>query len=120
MGADMLVACVVFPSSANIVDEEAKLVKFAEEMPEDMIESVYNDIFYDMIEDFDKGRIEIAETVKRGFKALRSRRSSWITVGDNTVFLSGGLSWGDAPTDEYEEINSLAYIKGLFRVGDKV
>jgi len=120
LGADMLVAYVVFPGKPNLEDEEAKLVKFAEEMPEDMIESVYNDIFYDMIEDFDKGRVKIAETVKEGFKALRSRRSSWITVGDNTVFLSGGLSWGDAPTEEYEEINALAYIKGLFGLGDKV
>jgi len=113
MGADMLLAYVVFPGKPNLEDEEAKLVKFAEEMPEDMIESVYNDIFYDTIEDFDKGRKEIAETIRRGFKALHSRRSTWITVDDKTVFLSGGLSWGDAPTDEYEEINALSYLIGL-------
>ena len=106
----MLIAYVVFPKDANLEEEEINLIKFAREMQEDIIESIYNDVFYDTVDDFNKGREKIIETIKSGFKALQSRRSTWITVEGNKIFLSGGLSWGDTPSEEYEEINALSYI----------
>lgn len=57
------------------------------------------------------GLIEYGHRVLDGLKAaLDSRYTTVIEVGDYWVHLSGGLSWGDPPTDEY---NAIAAAYGL-------
>lgn len=112
MGADMLVACVVFPKDFNFDLEKEKILNSIKTLDEDDIINIYNDVFYEVLEDLEEGRAEVAKAVERGFDVLYNRQTTWIHVGDKIVFLSGGLSWGDAPTDAYEKINALNYIKG--------
>lgn len=60
---------------------------------------------------------EIVEYVREGlFEAVEAivgddgRRTDYsiLTIADTEVYVSGGLSWGDAPTDAYEFIELLS------------
>lgn len=112
MGADMLIASVIFPKNPDLDAEKKKILNAVKTLDEDDLTNIYNDVFYESLEDIEDGRAEVVKTVERGFDVLYNRQTTWIEVGDQVVFLSGGLSWGDAPTDAYEKINALNYIKG--------
>ncbi|GAH26348.1 unnamed protein product [marine sediment metagenome] len=119
MGANMIIATVSFPVDHSLEKEYEALVLFVKEMPVELIEEIYSEVYYEMFgeeEDFiEEARERITKTVDIGFKALTSRYSTDFRICDRTVYCSGGLSWGDAPTEAYEQITALRYILGLSR-----
>lgn len=116
MGADMLIAYVDFPKEHNLDQEKATLILFVKEMKEEMIEEAYENLMYSEFDEEDSysaAREEFILIIEAGFKALTSRHSTWINFQDRVIYLSGGLSGGDSPTTQYEDINKLAHIMGL-------
>jgi len=115
----MLIAVVSFPVDHSLETEKEALTLFVKEMSRDFIESIYSEVYYEMGEEeevsIEEARERITKTVDIGFKALTSRYSTDFRICDRVVYCSGGLSWGNAPTEAYEQINSLGYILGLSR-----
>jgi len=114
MGADMVASYVDFPREHNLEEEQAKLISFAEKLDQTTIESIQNDAFYDPeIDDFQTSRVKIIEAIRLGFEALESRRTTSFPFQGRVLYLTGGLTWGGSPTDEFDQISALAYVMDL-------
>lgn len=77
-------------------------------------------------EDLDEGVLSISrareimnDVVKETFDSLNCRDVTYIQRNGETMYLSGGVSWGDSPTDSYDlfsRFNSLP--QSILKEGD--
>ncbi len=58
-------------------------------------------------------RRRVAEALDELECGLVSREVEWIEVRGATVYVTGGMSWGDSPTDLFETITRLRAVKGV-------
>ena len=58
------------------------------------------------------------DIIKNLFACLNNRDVAVIYRGEEKMFISGGLSWGDSPTSSYENIDELTFLSPeLLEVG---
>lgn len=114
MGADLTISTIAtaagtaeldWAGAEKTLDQVASTADFGWDEYDLEIADVDPENLAELIE-YGRGVIEDLRT------ALDSRYTSVIEVGDYWVHLSGGLSWGDSPTDEY---NAIAAACGLPR-----
>lgn len=110
MGADMIISYVHFPVGHDLEKEREALMLFSESMTQEMMEETMRanaDFPYEVL-------VNPVEIIDLGFKALKSRRTTYFTFKGSVIYLSGGLSWGDT-TEEMDAIEKLGYILELSR-----
>lgn len=103
MGADMLVATITVPRTRKVLDFANGHLA---------VESCEQRDFEDFVEIIMAGEDDDLTTCQQAAhaaidslaSALGSRETICIQVADYDVYLSGGLSWGDSPTDAAEAI----------------
>lgn len=114
MGADMCLALAILPKGQKPKFEEART--YIDTVSEaDVLaacaETSVEDIPYFGGEDMD----ELREAMKSALSSFERAVTDWhreaatLDFGDKVVYASGGLSWGDAPTELYEEIQLLIW-----------
>jgi len=111
MGADMVVSYVHFPVGHDLEKEREALLLFSESMTQEMMENIMREranFPYEIL-------VNPVEIIDRGFKALKSRRTTYFTFKGSVIYLSGGLSWGDSPTDEMDAIEKLSHLMEIAR-----
>ena len=111
MGADMKVSYVHFPVGHDLEKEREALLLFSKSMTQEMMEDImreHADFPYEIL-------VDPVEIIVRGFKALKSRRTTYFTFKGSVIYLSGGLSWGDSPTEEMDAIEKLSYLMEIAR-----
>ncbi|MYR55245.1 hypothetical protein GTY54_02950 [Streptomyces sp. SID625] len=123
MGASMLTATIAFPAESTeppnfdrgrqLLEEVTDASLFTFDEPETELEELLPDLNgeSDLIDK--DGEIHIAYARRAGLviidnlkEALDSRGTTFLTVADYRIYISGGLSSGDSPTDETEAIRN--------------
>lgn len=117
MGACMILSYVYFPVEHDLEKEEEALVLFSNSMNPEMAELVYEEVTNELFEDTDIFEVKklFLEIIEEGFKALPSRMSTSFRFKDSVLYMSGGPSWGDSPTDQCEAIGRLGVILEFMR-----
>lgn len=120
MGADMLIAAIAVPADRSqpldfdagrgLIQAITDAALFEFDDPESQLE--------DLVDDFDPAvhldadgspTLDVAKGAGERIidelqKALDSRDTTFITVAGYRIYVSGGLSWGDAPTEAADAI----------------
>ncbi len=103
MGADFLVAALAIESGRQPDFEAAR--RAIESLARDQIE--IPDEFWENDPDTDKGLAAVRSQLRDALNDLKaalqqSRELGWLEIRGATVYLTGGLSTGDAPTELFE------------------
>jgi hypothetical protein len=114
MGADMLIASLVIPSGAQ-PDFAAAHRRVEAVIAADIDEP---DEFLDLPDPgTPEGLLALREDLHRCLTeledALVGREFTWTEVRDAKVYLTGGLSWGDSPTEAFELVDRLRAVRGV-------
>lgn len=123
MGADMIIACVVRPENENPEELKKKVLERIDELTADEVENM-SDFFeeaygsypetYTIGEDKDIMR----KVLEEGLKCITSgyRDMTMLFHKGDVIHITGGMSWGDSPTDSYSalgDFSSLLYHLGM-------
>lgn len=117
MGADMIVAMVAtladagpdFAAGRRALAEVTDRGAFRFDEPEWQIPCLLDDVGECDLDENNEFSLAIlkraaGKILDRLEAALDSRRTTTLEIGGYWVYLSGGLSWGDGPTEEYDAI----------------
>lgn len=132
MGADLCISDVIIPIGISLDKLEKRLLKKIDEVKEDDLdfwrcfknlweEAYYGDFDIDKhpLEQDKETRISLSraksifkEIVEKTFEGLTGARdvTRIIHKGD-TIFISGGMSWGDSPTDNYDNFGKFNFLE---------
>ena len=70
-----------------------------------------------VLEDFEKSPGELmTDIVEEFFKALGGRDVTFQIFGEMTAWLTGGMSWGDEPTDAFSKFEMFNYLPYNVRI----
>jgi hypothetical protein len=113
MGADMLIACLSIPSGRR--PDFAACHRAVERLAPTDIEDP------DEFHEFDLGtesgmrglRHDLHRSVEKLEEALEGRQFALLGMGGTDVYLTGGLSWGDSPTQAFELVDHLRCVRGI-------
>jgi hypothetical protein len=114
MGADMLIASLVIPSGVQpdfaAAHRRVDAVISADiEDPDEFLELPDPDT----IEGLLALRDDLHRCLAELEQALFGREFTWSEVRDAQVYVTGGLSWGDSPTEAFELVNRLRAVSGV-------
>ena len=121
MGGDMAVAYFTLPKGEDpeagkqrIIDAVSSLGEEAlDELLWDALESIADSYVMDEEEDEvppEEAKRIILRVVEEGFNRIPFRDVAHLTIGDREVYLTGGLTWGDSPTDSYDPFQRLGEV----------
>jgi len=108
MGADFLFDCIIIKDSKtdSIVRtqllakcETLTLADFTELDKGRILDTFGIELTKDTLKDF---IIQSKRIIEDTFKALDCRECSYMTFKGYKIHLTGGMSWGDAPTDAFD------------------
>lgn len=115
MGADMLVAVTAIPMDVEPDWHAAHLHIWRADA---VAELDAHDIFYDeSLEDVQHQLTRDLLELKRYFNGGYHRQFAELYVAGHCLILTGGLSWGDSPTDAYELLDRLTSAGALHAAG---
>lgn len=123
MGADLMISYVIRKGKMKNEKRKEKMLKVVESMPLKWFEEqreYYNDNLYKEFGDGEEVKQFYRDTIDKFFKCLDYRDVTTIEHKGETLILSGGMSWGDYPTESYDtlcdfyELNNLVLKSGGF------
>jgi hypothetical protein len=124
LGSDLLVCLVFFPKDINLDEAKAKMLKYVEGMSEDEVNDAYSeniDNYYGSEEEWNRSKI--VTTIEYFFKAVKtgSRDIAVCDTNSYKIYITGGESWGDSPTKEYDIFWSLLELPtNLLKAGSAI
>ena len=127
MGADLLITYVAFDTDEDtdarcnaekqkIKDADLKAMKPNVDEFLDAIGGETTEDYEDADGDWEYGVREMMIGVIEDLYTTieqEPRDLAWIVRPTETIYLSGGMSWGDSPGDSYDAIERYAYLKEL-------
>src|SRR3989338_7166238 len=104
MGADLVVAYFGIKKEQDLQQAKEKMMSIVDELSKEDFSDYFDSIYSDDIEniDLDEAREEAKEVIERTFETLDYRDVTSIEHKGDIIYLSGGMSWGDSPTDSYD------------------
>ena len=121
MGADFMIAHIEIGSSEQMFINS--MYDFIKSCPDESIFKIYDDLFcdgeYDEDEPVETLRNVIADEVKNLSAIIDNAHDvSMINVNGSDVLVTGGFSWGDAPTDSFDCISNCNLISWWMKRGN--
>lgn len=118
MGYDMLLATIAVPTKIDYNLEEAftKIKKMVETMTKKEIAEYANNKYYIECEMNDEVLKQIKKEILENIELLRSiliegaRDTTNFCHKGYIIYATGGLSYGDSPTDSYDVFNDFYYL----------
>ena len=120
MGADMIIATIAVPADRaepldfdrgrRLIEEITDVAQFEFDDPEYQLEDVVDDSTraftsaptgLPTLATAQQAGLKIVDALK---KALQSRETTFIEVAGYSIYIAGGLSWGDAPSEAAEAL----------------
>jgi len=111
MGADLIISYVVVYKGTNLKQQKKNMLEAVKKLKtkdmkkfENYYETKCGGGIPNSIEDIKK---DIIETINETFNAIIDgyRDVTWIKHKDDTIYISGGMSWGDTPTESCDRFN---------------
>ena len=107
MGADLIQSSIVIKKGQNMNATCQRMLKALKKMKKSDCQK-FDDYYDQMSGDLAPASIqqirkEVARTIKYVCNAIKQeyRDVTWMEHKGDMIYTSGGLSWGDAPTDSY-------------------
>lgn len=109
MGADLLIAIVIVKTGTNLHESKTKMLNKVENLTHEDIKNAYT-TFLDYYGDVDKidlvsAKELISDTIVDLLSTIDNthhRELTYIEHKGDTIYITGGMSWGDSPTDLYD------------------
>jgi hypothetical protein len=104
MGADLCIACISCKPSVDLHRAQKAMLKCLKKrggISNEEKEAIENDGSYD---DFDTYAAECA--INTFFGSLGNRDVTDLVYPERTIFITGGMSWGDDPTESFDAFNA--------------
>jgi hypothetical protein len=123
MGADLLVMYVAVPFNKDIDELKAELLNKVKsidltaerENVKEFVLSAFGD--EEMLEDDEESiRAVMLGTVEDFFGCLNNRDVSSFLHKGEVLYVTGGMSWGDSPTDSYDRFERFSYLDYAFKL----
>jgi hypothetical protein len=108
MGADFLFDCIIIKKGKDLKQLEQDLITKAQSLTiKDFKKADIErlEMNFDLIVDVDtlpKIVDDMASWIADTFEALNNRECGFMTFKGYHIYLTGGMSWGDAPTDAFD------------------
>ena len=102
-------------------DKERKMIEEVNNnlTNEDITEYKQNLIEYANYEEDKKRDLDVKETIKNAimkfFECLNGNEVDYIIRNNETIWLTGGMSWGDNPTEAFTQFENFIYIPERIR-----
>ena len=120
MGADLCIEYAVFDENTNFEEKEKELLQAVNDLTVDDLQYI-RDFYSELSGEEDEVVLDDAKTdfmdyIKEFFVGINKgyRDITWITHKGETLFITGGMSWGDDPTDSYNTFRRFNLILELF------
>jgi len=116
MGGEMCLAGFEKPEKMSMADFKAKLLANVEaltlEADMDAIESFFENLSGDIPEiiDIEQVKKQFREIIEETIKHSEYRDVTIYHHKGVDIYLSGGMSWGDGPTDSYDVFEQFQYL----------
>ena len=114
MGADLIINCVAINTNQsldetrnNMLKEVDDIKEISEEIKTYYCEGLYE---YDIPQDLEKIKSDLKEGINQFFDCLNARDVSWIVHKGDKIYITGGLSWGDSPTESSNKFNRFWFL----------
>lgn len=109
MGADLCISTVSFIGNMHFDKREKAMIEYVEKNIKnidrsDLIELYDHLAGDDVPEDLKEIKKDILDLIEEFFDSIDGRDCMSINFPERTIIISGGMSWGDAPTDSYDTI----------------
>lgn len=106
MGADLTIIYFAVPKTIGTnpqkLDElRQQMLKKVDELKEDDFDEELLDYFNSTPEETDELKEEFRSTINELFDYLFGREVTWIEHKDEIIYITGGMSYGDNPTEMY-------------------
>jgi len=120
MGADMIYTAVRFKEGQDILKAKEEMLQIAKTLTVKGEHWGKLEHFLDKIMGLDSEELNeeevrglVSESIIDGFEPLieGSRQVATMAVGGLVIYLTGGLSFGDDPTDVFETMRRLGYLR---------
>lgn len=108
MGADMCIMSICSKPNIDLNKAQEQMVARLKERggltaeEESQVEDEYG------YSDFDTAGAE--ETIKEFCSCIGDRDTAELNFPERTIYLTGGMSWGDDPTDSYDKFMRFSYL----------
>ena len=117
MGADLLLMCFSIPKDKKLETAKKELIKAINNLSledRNTILQYYDNVYGDIHEQnknlLDDAINEFKEIVKDTFERLNYRDVARIGHKNEWLYITGGMSWGDQPTETYGYFEKLCYL----------
>jgi len=114
MGADFIYAIIKVPSDANNVplpfndDTATKVIKRFNKSWSDHADYLEDDCIYLRLDETNEDALaRYQEEIRRVFNGRYNRQIGHLHIGGISYFITGGISWGDDPTDSFNILSVL-------------
>ena len=125
MAADLIVYHIFMKGTPDTqIEMDGKERKMLNEVNnnltnEDITEYKQNLIDYANYEENDEYELDIKETIKNAimefFGCLNGRDVDYVIHNNETIWFTGGMSWGDNPTEAFTQFENFMYIPERIR-----
>ena len=117
MGADMIAVVFQVQELTDLKVLKQEMLDGCSRISEETFFNLNDEIYFyqeDVEELTDEGRtLILQELIEEGFSWLNSRQVTWHKIPGYTLFITGGLSCGDYPTEACAPLSFLACIQEL-------
>lgn len=113
MGADMLIAALVLPVGRRPDFAAAHRDVDTVAAADVAVRGEFHDLDLDTEQGLQALRADLHRRLDELEQALDGREFNWITVRGANVYVTGGLSWGDSPTQAFKVVNRLRAVGGV-------
>jgi hypothetical protein len=112
MGADFVW------TKADVTKPKSYWVELVDKMDEDDVSS-FIDYFYDCddwyegdeLSKSEEARVLLWESIEACYNYMNRADIGWEIVDDKTYILTGGLTWGDDPTESFVHVSMLSVLQ---------
>lgn len=111
MGADFLFSCIIIKKGKNLKELESQLLEQCKSLTYKDLNQIDRDTIlntFDLTvtdETFPELIMLLTDTIKDTFETLDNRECSCLVFKGYHIHLTGGMSYGDAPTDAFDTFN---------------
>lgn len=118
MGADMCLTWVIKKGKEEMESRKNKMIDYVKDMKEEELNYYYDEKDDDYPETLEEKRQKHIEIINNFFNSIDNRDMASISHKGEIIYISGGMSWGDMPTDASEILQEFNYLSlKLLKVG---
>jgi hypothetical protein len=100
MGSDFTVSVIAIKNGDELAYKD-RVINGINELTDSWLTDNFDELYPITLNESKSLKPQLIELVNRVWEAFNSRNVAWYELNGSTLYIAGGLTWGDDPTDEY-------------------